>query len=1402
MALAAEKALKEETADWLTLEYPPSFEVGKPLPVKLTLKGVPAGKKITGSLLGYKADGTYLGGNHWAGGQTPEEGPVTLTFTPRPQDGLAAVGFRFYVTPKGWPERTHLADSKRLIPLKGAEVARDVLDRVPKKPAGGPRRPTVPQGPTKTEKPEAWLELTYPEKLVPGRRIPVLIKLHGAQKGLQVRADLHWMKADGKFGGMAAWGGNGQPITDPDGTHTVYFRPKPVKDMSHYIITVFLTPDGQWQTRKALATSSAIPPDLKAEDAARPRPDTVTFKKSWVSINPSRRGETVHKPGQWTEGDDWIVPVEYYIDPSDDWGGTEMRLLVMGPWVDRPDGKYTTKRGHMNYRGLGGRIECKIGERTTHEFAMKIPKPHEGPGKVGDSLLLIIWLTGADMNRWPWEVRGGGPAFVRLGGFFELDSGAPGNLFTYDEPVEMHLALKPDALAGDKQPRTVRYQVWNCSGQSVANGEKTFTPEKAGQTVPIPLKIQERGIFVFKAEVEGWEALETTFGRIPDVMKITRGEPTRFGAGHGGGPVGAVSEDGVAHNEEVLRIARRLGLTSCRHWMAWRRVNPAPGEFRWLEEYDRGLDLGVKHGIRTWLLLDYPPAWAIADVPPTSKYFQPFPFHDEELRTLVTTLGKRFRGKIIGWEWLNEIIPGDLCADPVGDYARFVRVGSEAAKAADPDVITTLAGGLWPRNFRQALLARGVAEHIDVLPVHYCNAGMIEEAREDLARVGAERVRIWDNESALGRSTWKMPLLEAVRDTQQSNWVLENWTDELSVDIASITWFGGDGSPTGDWDYIWSDLTPRPVAATLAVFASKMHRATPLGRFLLGEAGVVHLFEKRDGTPLLVVSSYKEGGETVTLNTGEPDLTLTDYLGNERRVKPEGGKAALALKPLRYFVEGGDLDVLKSYVAAEPAVSLAAAKRTRVMRVPRLTAFQGRPSEVLVRVRNLYQRELSGRVSLVLPARWSVPEPVAFRVAPAKQQILRVPLTDAGAAPGEHRGDIVVNWDWDKLPPLHSPIVLSLVSPELLGNLLTNSGFEQVDAQGKPVAWTGPGKIVAHEGPDLGHGERVLELSKTGGQWHHENQTRPVVGGQTYLYTAWIKTHDLPAGSNVYLSGKEGVLTRMHDVHVFKTPRTQENWDIFVCRFNAAPEVTSGSFTPVANGNGWAHYDNIRLTLFEGTDFAAEAHKTPAPVRVDGSLDEWDRSCPIPLIGKSQLTTVEKTYDWSPSNLSGVAYLAWSEKGLHLAVEVRDDRHVAGTDAETVRKDSLLIGVHPDNRRPGRDDAAFLYYLSAANPGGSGKHTLMRPAEHSGGLKAGALTRDSSVYDLAVTAADGRAVYELFMPWAELGIARPSPGAKIGLSFQLNDCDGAEGVAAHMNWGGGLSPVWMPRDFGVLTFVE
>ncbi len=136
-----------------------------------------------------------------------------------------------------------------------------------------------------------------------------------------------------------------------------------------------------------------------------------------------------------------------------------------------------------------------------------------------------------------------------------------------------------------------------------------------------------------------------------------------------------------------------------------------------------------------------------------------------------------------------------------------------------------------------------------------------------------------------------------------------------------------------------------------------------------------------------------------------------------------------------------------------------------------------------------------------------------------------------------------------------------------------------------------------------------------------------------------------------------------------------------------------------------------------------------------------------------------------------------------------------------IEGDSVILAFDPTYRSREAANLSFAYYVSSQKPaGGSGSHTLWRPRQHAGGRPPGHLARDSSVLEIAVKAEGPRCVYELKIPWTEVGIS-PFFGAKFGFSIQSTDNDG-EGPAAQMSWGGGLAPNWRPANFGAITLIE
>jgi len=1350
--IAAQSApTAKTTSDWADIEYVRSADPNAPLEVKLTYKGSEPGK-LAVDLYWMKSDGNFGGMLRYGQRKDAIPGRTEIfRFTPGTKPDMASFHALAFLSPDGnWNNRQK--------EIRGHDVSLAAAPAASSA-SGASATGTVKQT-------EAWAELVYPDSAAIDAPFTVKLTYKDNAPGM-LAVDLYWMRADGSFGGMLRYGPRkaAQPGQTQDFNFTI-----PAKDgMASVQVTAFLSPDGDWNNRQKEIRGPSVPLKGGTTSAAAPAvPAGVEFKKSWLKLS--------YPEGPFVQGDQFTVTVDYYLDPSESWGaGTKLTLAAHGPWIDNPDGKYNPKREHKAIPGLTGDRYANIKPgRGNHEFTYTVPELH-----AFNHMLLIGRFIMSDGNKpWPWYVRASGPILEKTNPRYDLRTAKPGNLFTYDEPVRIRVVTREGAQGGVS--KTLAYTLADCTG-ATSTGRIPFTSAALGQHTELEIPVTTRGTFVLEADVEGWGSREMVFARVPDVRAIIGPQPTLFGV---------TNVTTGAENE----IARALGFSWVRHFFPWNRVRPAADHWVY-EDWDAIIDTNLKHGLRPWLMLVYPPAWAQEGMPRNVGYV-PYPFEASALESTVTTLSRRWGDKIWGWEWQNEIVPGDLVSDPVANYTRFVEIGTRAAKAVKPELKIQLAGGLWPRNFRKDLLKAGIAEHIDVLPVHYGNFDTIADARDDLAAIGqAGRVRVWENETSSGLSTWGMPLREMIRVTTQSQWVMDRWADELSAGTEHITLFGGHTEPAGNWSYLLDERTPRPYAATVAVFISKTARAKPLGKFFFGDGAQGHLFD-RDGQALLLLSAPAKAG-THSLSVGSGRVTVTDHQGNETALNTTDGTLSLPLDAMPVFVEGGDLAILKTRLVLRAGTS------SRPQPTPQITAVKESGLRVPVQLANPYDRTIQTRVTLS-PAGGATALSQEFTLAAAERRTLEleVPSTSASTTSAAQPWTARVEFPGTRLPAVDKPFAVSWIDPSSLGNLLRNPGFEERGPKGAAHWFISATSSVQPAAGGLGLGEQVLKLSGAD-SWMAASQEIPAPAGQSYLFTLWAHPRNVKqAGGNITYLLPDGKKKELYIPHVFQTPTSTPSWMLLSYRGTVPANATAVQFTPIAN-SGTMLVDNVRVTLFEGSNFAAEAGSVSTPPRIDGDLSDWKKTHPIPLLAVNQLVTRKPGYAWTPENLSGVAYFQWDEQALYLAAEVIDDRESAPhTGDRTPESDSLTVALQPVRLGPDSNDRAFAYHLSPASPGGgSGRHTLYRPASRSGGLSSGQLAKDSSVYEISIRRSGTRTTYEVRLPWSELGGAAPRLGAKLGLSLALHDNDG-DGPAASMIWGEGLEPAWEPSHFGVLTLVR
>ena len=1231
-----------------------------------------------------------------------------------------------------------------------------------------------------------WCRIEAPDsvKVQESFSVKVFLKKE-APAGLKLSGDIHLMKQDGTYLGFGAWGGAPRDAAPGSVTEFRYRMPAMKNGADTAIVHYFLTKSG-WTERVKDVPS----PRIKVEGANTKRPASASLKKSWITTGRAERADGMPLSSHpLREGEEFLLPVRYYVDPSDDWGGTELTILGVGPWIDCPDGVYSKHQRHMMYPLAIAPLRCRIGEEVQEKIRIRVPKLFSArspeAGVLGDSLLLILQFRGNDGGKWPWQVRAELGNFERKESFFDLSTSMPGNLFPYSKPVEIIVTPGTSAKKSGETHELV-WQVFQIDGSRVAEGKQTLAAAAGPVKILPQIPPEKRGTFRFRASVKDGETREMTFARIPDIAALTQGASTPFGG------------QKFAGNPEAVAAARLLGLRYCRTWVKWAAMQPAPDV--WNEEYLHNLEQSVKelneNGIRPWLVLYDPPAWAIDNPQGWSAGFFPFPFREEQLAAAVRRLAMQFKGKVIGFEWLNEICPGKLSIDPVDDYIRFCRIATKTARAVDPSFEIQAAGGLWPYSYRKSLLAAGLAEHVDVLPVHYGDANTIRMAAADLKNHGAG-LPVIDNETGRGLSTWGMPLEQALKDRTQSDYFFTRFPAELLAGCRRIVLFGGEPDPAGNWTFFWGDMSPRPSAAALAVLISKLWNARPVGEFSLGRGDSIKLFEAPGKQAVMVVSSVEKGGETISLPAGKGELILTDQQGNEQRL-PSAERHMLKLTASPYIVEGGEIDVLKAQLMVRPASAESG--------VPHRNFVQGHMAELPVTVTNPTGEPLHCRLELAGAPGEAAPVAITG-LAPGETEQKSFRFQAAGT--GTYDSRIRVKFQNKDFPVVEKRIRISVIQPAGVGNLLKNPGFEQARGNDEtlPASWFptpgNAGKRFRFQSPDeLGHGEWVFRFQGIEKQYvsMFQNLEGPFLPGK-YLYSLWIKSDSLQTGSNYSAIAPDNRSIHRHWLQIFQSPVTQPDWDIFSTVVEVPEATEKISCVPVCFGNGWSMIDNAVFTLYEGTEHVGFAPRGEKIV-IDGDLKDFDRSSPVPLLGKSQLRTEAAGYEWSPQSFSGVAYFNWDTQNLYVGVEVIDREHKPGPrEAGCINGDSVEIAIHPQNRLPGEESKALLFQVSSVAPGGSGKHTIYRPDRYSSGLKSGSLAKDSSLYDIAVRRQGNRTTYELAMPWSDLGGIRSEFGTKLGLSLALNDGDGTRRQAS-MVWGGGLLPAWNPASFGMLVLVE
>ncbi len=1221
-----------------------------------------------------------------------------------------------------------------------------------------------------------WCTVDAPDTWSSGGPFQVAVTLKpnaGIPDNTQLNVHLQWFKKAG-YGGMLSYQKPQDAVVGK--THVFNhsgkkMKPEMVGEAVRAGINIFLAPGGDWGKHTHVAS---IPVEI-GEPAYPFRPKTVTFKKSGLWI--ADEAPVVQFPG-----DTATVKVRYHLDPADTWGPgkTKISIRPLGPWIDNPDGVINPKRKHVGVPGFGIQTkEVEPGDGVV-EFTWSY-----GGGRRNSCFFLLQFIA-PDGDAWPWDWRGGSVDFKPSSKFFIVEPDAPFGMYTYGQTPSFTILWGNKVRKGTTSATATVRDVF---GEVVA--EKTFDvqpSDRATTSFDLP-GFDKRGTFSVTVKAGDNPSDFCVFATYPK-FKRRPGIPTPFGVTDVSSP-------------EASRLAADLGFTYVRHFLQWPTVQPIPSVWCF-DGLDRTIHANHNAGLLPWISLQGAPKWAL----PPGMYgfrFEPAPIDERAWANFVTTVSRRYKGELWGWEWLNEIVPGSKCEDPVATYLGLCRAGTEAARAVDPNLKIQLAGGLWPRNFRTDLLNAGVEKYIDFLPVHYQDFAGITAARRDLEVRGVKTVAVADNENATGYSIWGMNAEQSLGGSLfQCLHVLTKWPDELCAGTAFITYFGGGPQPAGNWTYLVDEHTPRPVAVTLAVLQGKLAYAKPIGKFYLDGGTIVHLFEGDNGNSIAIVRAPGADGTTSFGTTGKATgftrdptkkgrlltlpakgpLTVTDFQGNV--TTSANGSFYAGNMPV--IVEGADLAKLMMNTVLLPGSSA-----VPVPLPPCAVTTGGETLPIPLRLFNPYGAEKTFTVSCSA-LDWASSKPMTFTLAPGERRVAEFQLKPKGKVPAA--ADLAFTVASDGLPSVMQPCRLTAVDPTSIGNLLRNGDMSDGTAGSKPAAWGGVGTLEEVPGED---GNRALMFrgANPGAYQSSWQSVKIPVPGATYLYTAWVWSDRMGAGSNVNEDLSGGGVRKWTMPRIFSTPMSGTGyWRFMSKQFETKADTLALGIAPVAHGDkdGHVFYDNISLSLFNGSDFVCFARREG--VKADS---------PVPLLCDNQIQS-EGGYAWTPQNLAGRASFSWDAEALYFRAEVEDDvlaprPVVSDSGEETLKGDAIALCLFPRCGPDGPEADQLRWYISKASPGGgSGACTVFRPSVFSLGAKSGQLCRDSSVYDVAIEREGTKTRYSLRIPWAEIPGFTPAVGATMGCNLVLFDSDGLGAALGRMTWGAGLKPG--AGDCALITLVE
>lgn len=225
------------------------------------------------------------------------------------------------------------------------------------------------------------------------------------------------------------------------------------------------------------------------------------------------------------------------------------------------------------------------------------------------------------------------------------------------------------------------------------------------------------------------------------------------------------------------------------------------------------------------------------------------------------------------------------------------------------------------------------------------------------------------------------------------------------------------------------------------------------------------------------------------------------------------------------------------------------------------------------------------------------------------------------------------------------------------------------------------------------------------------------------------------------------------------------------------------------------------------------AKKVKSPIRLDGSLDDWQGIPAIPIqdrmLGPSFSASGKTPSD---ADFSAEMRIAWDDTKLYVAVQVRDDKFVVHPRPlrEGWKNDSLQIyfDTFCDARSKNikgldENDYSFGFYFENGSSAPKAYLHHVPDMQLTRGVQAAKIDTVSSNVETAWKRTPDGYIYEIAFSYLGIQPLKLAPGEVFGMGMFLNDQDGDRPMpASHLIFGSRQNPNGRPDTWPIIFLAE